>query len=109
MGIAVGTGAVIAAGSIVTADVPPYAIVAGNPARVRKYRFDAALIERLLASRWWDFDPTGVFALDFTRPHQVCDALLERDHGIAPLQPAVLRLGDFAAAPSHAHTTSAPS
>lgn len=113
MGITVATGAIVAAGSMVTADVPPYAVVAGNPARVRKFRFDTALIERLLASRWWAFDPAAVFELDFTQPHAVCDVLLGAGHGIAPLQPAVLRLGDFAtaapAAASHAHTASAAS
>ena len=50
----IGTGSVIAAGSIVTKDVPPYAIVAGNPARILRYRFPPEVIEELLASRWWD-------------------------------------------------------
>jgi acetyltransferase-like isoleucine patch superfamily enzyme len=50
----IGTGSVIAAGSIVTKDVPPYAIVAGNPARILRYRFPPEVIEELLASRWWE-------------------------------------------------------
>jgi acetyltransferase-like isoleucine patch superfamily enzyme len=50
----IGTGSVIAAGSIVTKDVPPYAIVAGNPARILRYRFPPEIIEELLASRWWE-------------------------------------------------------
>jgi acetyltransferase-like isoleucine patch superfamily enzyme len=53
-GIKIGTGAIIGAGSIVTKDVPPYAIVAGAPARLLRYRFDEGLIKRLLASSWWD-------------------------------------------------------
>ena len=52
-GVSIGHGAVVAARAVVTRDVPPYAIVAGNPARVVKLRFDEARIERLLASRWW--------------------------------------------------------
>lgn len=55
-GAQIGDGAVIAAGSMVTSTVvPPYAIVAGNPARVIGFRFDEATITRLLAVRWWDW------------------------------------------------------
>jgi virginiamycin A acetyltransferase len=54
-GVQVGDGAVIAAKSVVTTDVPPYAIVAGNPARVIRFRHSEADIARLLALRWWDW------------------------------------------------------
>lgn len=53
----IGTGAVIGAGSIVTHDVPPYAIVAGNPAKILRYRFDEETIEKLLESNWWELEP----------------------------------------------------
>lgn len=59
----IGNGAVIGAGAIVTKDVPPYAIVAGNPAKVLKYRFDPETIEKLEAIQWWDWD------LDFIKAH----------------------------------------
>ena len=55
-GIAVGNGSIIAAGSIVTKDVPDYAIVAGVPGRIIKYRFSKDEIAKLNESHWWDRD-----------------------------------------------------
>lgn len=54
-GINVGDGAIIAAHAVVTKDVPPYAIVAGVPAKVVKFRFESDAIEKLSAIKWWDF------------------------------------------------------
>lgn len=54
-GVTIGDGAVVAARSVVTHDVPPYAIAAGNAARVVKMRFDKQTVRRLLAVAWWDW------------------------------------------------------
>jgi acetyltransferase-like isoleucine patch superfamily enzyme len=55
-GVVIGDGAVVAAGAVVVNNVPPYAIVAGVPARVIKIRFSDEICEQLLAIRWWDWD-----------------------------------------------------
>jgi virginiamycin A acetyltransferase len=54
-GVTIGDGAIVAARSVVTHDVPPYAIVAGNAARVVKMRFDKQTVRRLLSVAWWDW------------------------------------------------------
>lgn len=54
-GITVGNGAIIASKSVVTKDVPDYAIVAGNPAKVVNYRFSEQAIQTLLEIAWWDW------------------------------------------------------
>lgn len=53
--VKVGNGAVIAAGAVVTKDVPPYAVVGGIPAKVIKYRFEPQVIEKLERLKWWDW------------------------------------------------------
>lgn len=62
-GVKISTGSVVAAGSVVTKDVPPYAIVAGVPARIIKYRFDDYKIEELLKSKWWVKEPQSAYSL----------------------------------------------
>jgi len=52
----IGDGAIIGAGAIVTANVPPYAIFAGIPAKIKKFRFSEEQIEILMRVRWWEWD-----------------------------------------------------
>lgn len=53
-GVKINDGAIVAAGAIVTSDVPPYAIVGGCPAKVIRYRFKQEEISRLVAEKWWN-------------------------------------------------------
>lgn len=53
-GVRIGHGAVIGMGSVVTKDVEPYAIVAGNPARFLRFRFDEIVVQGLLDLQWWN-------------------------------------------------------
>ena len=50
----IGDGAIIGAGAVVHQDVPPYAVMVGNPARVIRYRFSEETIGKLLEEKWWE-------------------------------------------------------
>jgi hypothetical protein len=77
--VSVGHGAVIGAGSVVMHDVPPYAIVAGSPAKIIKYRFEGATIERLLGMSWREWSEEklirnrGLFTGDSQTHPIICD------------------------------------
>ena len=55
-GVNISDGVIVAAGAVVTKDIPPYAIVAGVPAKIIKYRFEKDKIEKLLKLQWWNDD-----------------------------------------------------
>lgn len=67
-GVTVGDGAVIGANSHVVKDVEPYTIVAGNPARMIKQRFESEIIELLLEWRWWEFSAEKIDLIS----HNLC-------------------------------------
>lgn len=94
-GVEIGDGAIVGARSVVTRDVPPYAVVAGTPARILRYRFDPDVIAELLNLQWWGYGLTALEGVDFTD----IDAAL---HGIraniesgraSPYQAPVLQIG----------------
>lgn len=66
-GIKIHTGAIVGMGSVVTKDVPPYAIVAGNPAKIIRLRFDETTIAKLLSTEWWNMTEEALsnYASDF--------------------------------------------
>ena len=76
-GISIGVGAVIGAGSVVTKDVPPYSVAAGNPCRQIRLRFPESIVQRLLDSRWWELDESRLreFAPLFSTPESFLIAM----------------------------------
>jgi hypothetical protein len=68
--ITISTGSIVGARSVVTKDVPPYAIVAGNPAEIKGYRFEPNLINALLESRWWEYSFANFSDMDIDKPEK---------------------------------------
>ena len=88
-GIRICDGAVVGAGSVVTKDVPPYAIVGGAPARIIKYRFPEVLIGQFLNIRWWRYPLPALNHLPLDEPEtflEMMSHVIENDR-IPPLRP----------------------
>lgn len=75
-GVTIGHGAVVAAGAVVTRDVEPYSVVAGNPARHVRWRFDPEIRQALLEAAWWDWPMEEVRAVVAMLCSDQVDALL---------------------------------
>lgn len=86
--VKLGTGCVVAARSVVTCDVPPYAIAAGSPARVIRTRFDDTTAERLLASRWWDWPVSAWDGMDPRTISTILDHIDEIRETLPPMTEA---------------------
>jgi acetyltransferase-like isoleucine patch superfamily enzyme len=74
-GLKIGQGSIVGAGSVVTKNVEPYSIVAGNPAKLIKYRFDKETIQALLSINWfdWSSDEIKEASIYFKEPKQLID------------------------------------
>lgn len=96
----IGHGAVIGARSLVLKDVPAYAVVAGSPARILRYRFPEPLIERLLALEWWRYAPDVLQAVDMTDPERFVEELprIAEERSARVMTPVCLTYADIQAA-----------
>jgi acetyltransferase-like isoleucine patch superfamily enzyme len=81
-GISIGIGAVVGMGAVVTKNVPAYAIVGGNPAKVIRYRFNDEVIEQLLATEWWSFSEIQLtkYGHLFNNPDQFLTSFSEEEN-----------------------------
>jgi acetyltransferase-like isoleucine patch superfamily enzyme len=94
-GVTIGDGAIIASAAVVTKDVPPYAIVAGNPARIKKYRFPEEIVLRLLETQWWRFAPWQLVGVDVSRPIDNIDQLEILARHLQPYEPPKIQLAEL--------------
>jgi len=95
-GIKIGNGAVIGARSVVTKNVPDYAIVAGSPATIRRYRFSDILINELLESKWWEYSPGQLKNVSSDKPESFIEEINNlRREDTKKYNPDQIHLVDF--------------
>ncbi|TXN38872.1 CatB-related O-acetyltransferase [Methylobacterium sp. WL7] len=91
-GVTLGTGCVVASGSVVTQSVPAYQIVGGNPAQIIRPRFPREIISRLLASEWWRYNFLDFDGLDLSNPNNFCRSFELRKPSLEPYEPPPAQL-----------------
>jgi acetyltransferase-like isoleucine patch superfamily enzyme len=97
-GVTIGNGAAIGAYAVVLKDVPPYAVVAGNPATIKRFRVPPEMIGRLQKLAWWRFAPWQLVGIDISKPEIAVDALEKLIPTLQPYMPAVVQLRQLAEA-----------
>jgi len=94
-GITIGNGVVVGAQSVVTRDVPDYAVVAGTPAQIKKYRFPDKLIERMIQSAWWNYAFWDLSDAPITDPAAFLEFIeMKKAAGLQQYKPRTIRLKD---------------
>ncbi len=96
-GVTIGDGAVVAGHAVVTKDVPPYAIVGGNPARILRMRFDPAQCEALMDLAWWRFAPWQLNGTPFANIDNAIARLRERIPDLTPYAASKVSVADILA------------
>ena len=95
-GVRIGNGAVVGAQSVVTRDVPDYAIVAGSPATVRKMRFSDVIIEKFRICQWWDYAFWDLKPFTVVDHQSFIDGVNElASRGLNKFRPELINLSDF--------------
>ena len=92
-GVTIGTGAIVAGNAVVTKDVPPYAVVGGNPATIIKFRFPTQRAGQLLHLNWWRFAPWQLSHLDPANPTEFIKGIIAMKEA-DPFTPDVIDLRD---------------
>ena len=94
-GLTLGNGCVVGAGAVVTKDVPSYAIVAGNPAKIVRFRFDEKIIDRLKASEWWRYAPWDLNFVSHSNVSSFLDEFDKRKDDLPLFKPDIIRREDY--------------
>ena len=97
-GVTVGDGAIVAAGSLVVKDVPPYAIVGGIPAKIIKYRFSDEIINSLLKLKWWKYGFADFENINMNDPIDIFIDKLQNQiekNDIKPFNPKKITIKNF--------------
>lgn len=96
-GVTIGDGAIVAAGAVVSRDVPAYAVVAGNPAEIKKLRGSAQVVAAMIRTHWWRFAPWQLSHLDPSDPMTFLKGV-NRMADVEPFAPDVFDIRDHQAA-----------
>jgi chloramphenicol O-acetyltransferase type B len=94
-GVRIGTGAVVAAHAVVVKDVPPYAVVAGNPATIKKFRIDPQHIGALLHLQWWRYAAWDLVDLPMDDVAEFIQAFRKRQPELQPYMPGVVQIQEL--------------
>lgn len=89
-GVTIGDGAVVASGAVVSKDVPPFAVVAGNPAVIKKWRISPHLVSAMLRCKWWRFAPWQLSHLNPAAPTEFVQGVFHMQD--EPFNPSVVDL-----------------